>query len=445
MRFCHRQNKKIAYSFTVSLQVLLIFLFLVAFYFGYILYIEKESFENQINFVIEDLTKDLKYYIPNIKNKGQILSKLDEEISKLQKKTKSNIAIDKKNQWYKTISINIAISLGVGLIVFFLILTMFDYCLPVTYTLYESIFTIGFVALTEYAFLQLVTKNYIATDPNEIKYNIAKAVYNFSQNPKTKKIPAGKLTSIPTPSYITRDPKHSLKPDPKPSKKELSIPGIIGISIGVIAFMIILYSVYTNTIRNDTIGLCINITLHVLILFLFLTILFFTVISGYEQQQVKSQLDPLINNGVNNALTYFNSWWDMEVKPLKDALQPLDPALTFAFPWKIVGEYSKIKMYDNIQPSEEVINNNDKLRFNSIITVLILFFILVLLIVYFKYIKRRKFGLRFILNENFFIFSFVGVIEFLFFWFIIKNYNPIYPQEAEVVALQSLEKVVKNL
>ena len=53
---------------------------------------------------------------------------------------------------------------------------MFNYCLPVTYTLYESIFTIGFVALTEYAFLQLVTKKYIATDPNEIKYNIAKAV-----------------------------------------------------------------------------------------------------------------------------------------------------------------------------------------------------------------------------------------------------------------------------
>ena len=136
MRFCHRQNKKIAYSFTVSLQVLLIFLFLVAFYFSYILYVEKEAFENQINFVIEDLTKDLKYYIPNIDNKGQILSKLDEEISKLQQKTESNTEIDKKNQWYKTLSINIAISLVVGLIVFFLILTMFDYCLPVTYTLY---------------------------------------------------------------------------------------------------------------------------------------------------------------------------------------------------------------------------------------------------------------------------------------------------------------------
>ena len=451
MRYCHRQNKKIAYGFTVSLQVLLIFLFLVAFYFGYILYIEKESFENQIDFVIEDLTKDLKYYIPNIKNKEQILSKLDEKISELQGKTKTNLSIDKKNEWYKTMAINIAISLSVGLIVFFLILTMFNYCLPVAYTLYESVFTIGFVALTEYAFLQLVTKNYIATDPNEIKYNIAKTVYDFSQNPKTKKIPTGKPTPIPpapTPTPLASTPSSatpSPKPVPKVIKEGLSIPSIIGISIGVISLIVILYSVYTNTIRNDTIGLCINITLHVLILFSFLTILFFTVISKYEQTEVKNQLDPLVNKGVNNVLTYFNSWWEMEVKPLKKALQPLDPSLTFEFPWKIVGEYSKIKMNDNSEPSSEVINNNDKLRSNSIMTILIVFFILILLIVYFKYIKRRKFGLRFILNENFLIFLFVGMIEFLFFWFIIKNYSPIYPQEAELAALQSLEKVVKNL
>ena len=59
---------------------------------------EKEAFENQINFVIEDLTKDFKYYIPNLKHKEEILSKLNEEISKLDKKTPSNITIDKKNK-----------------------------------------------------------------------------------------------------------------------------------------------------------------------------------------------------------------------------------------------------------------------------------------------------------------------------------------------------------
>ena len=197
-----------------------------------------------------------------------------------------------------------------------------------------------------------------------------------------------------------------------------------------------MYTIYKDTIKNDTVGLCINITLHVLILFSFLTILFFTVISNYEQQQVKSQLDPLINKGVENALTYFNSWWAEKINLFGTPIP---------FPWKIVGEYSKIKMHDNSQPSEEVTNNNDKLRTNSILTVLVLFFILILLIVYFKYIKKRKFGLKFILNENLFIFSFVGVIEFLFFWFIIKNYNPIYPQEAELAALQSLEKVIEKL
>ena len=427
MRYCHVQNKKIAYSFTVSLQVLLIFIFLIIFYFSYILHVEKEAFENQINFVIEDLTKDFKYYIPNLKHKEKILSKLNEEISKLDKKTPSNITIDKKNKWYKTISIDIAISFLVGLVVYFLILTMFNYCLPVTYTLYESIFTIAFVALTEYAFLQLVTKKYIATDPNEIKYNIAKIIHDFAQKQ-------------PQPAFES-DVDSALNPilnsstnqvSPTVSKKGLSTPVIIGITMGAIGVLIMAYYIYKDNFKNDTIGLCINITLHVLILFSFLTLLFFTVIANYEKEQVKSQLFPLINNKVTKLLINFDSWWDKNVQFIP-------------FPWKIVGNYSKIKMYDNMNPSEEVVDNNDKLRNNSIFTIITLFFILILLIIYFKYVKKRKFGLKFILNENLLIFSFVGILEFLFFWFIIKNYNPIYPQEAEIAALKSLEKVVEKL
>jgi len=396
------------------------------------LQIEKKAFENQISFVIDDLTKDLKYYIPNIKNKSEILSKFKDEISKLEQKTPSNMAIDIKNKWYKTLSIDIALSFSVGIVVYFLILTMCNFCLPVTYTLYESIFTIGFVALTEYAFLQLVTKNYIATDPNEIKYNIAKAVYDFSQNPKTKNLPNL------APPLLFKPPPPTTSPPPPPTtpEKSMSISVAIGISIGIIVLISIFYSIYKDTIKNDTIGLCINITLHVLILFTFLTILFFTVISNYEQQQVKSQLDPLINNGVKSGLVYFNSWWKKNANLFGTSIP---------FPWKMIGEYSKIKMNDNLEPSEEVINNNDKLRTNSILTVIVLIFVLILLIGYFKYIKKRKIGLKFILNENLLIFSFVGIIEFLFFWFIIKNYNPIYPQEAEIAALQSLEKVIENL
>ena len=51
------------------------------------------------------------------------------------------------------------------------------------------------------------------------------------------------------------------------------------------------------------------------------------VISGYEQQQVKSQLDPLISNGVSDGLTYFNSWWEEKINLFGTPIP---------FPWKMV-------------------------------------------------------------------------------------------------------------
>tara|TARA_B100000686_G_C16773340_1_gene966713 strand:+ start:1516 stop:2082 length:567 start_codon:yes stop_codon:yes gene_type:complete len=187
-------------------------------------------------------------------------------------------------------------------------------------------------------------------------------------------------------------------------------------------------------IKDDTIGLFINITLHVLILYTFLTILFFTVIINIEEKQIQDQLFPVIDKQVIKLLTKAKAGWD---KDYKDLFGP--------FPWEIVKKIALSGMEKNKNPSEEVINNNVKLRYNSILIILVLFFVLILLIGYFKYIKRRKFGLRYILTQNFFIFLFVGVIEFLFFWNIIQKYTPIYPKEAEITALKRVRKIISEL
>jgi len=187
-------------------------------------------------------------------------------------------------------------------------------------------------------------------------------------------------------------------------------------------------------LKDDTIGLFINVTLHVLILYTFLTLLFFTVITTIEEQQIQDQLFPIIDKQIIKQLTKAEAGWDTNYK------KSFGP-----FPWGIVKKIALSGMEKNKNSSEEVINNNDKLRYNSIIIILVLFFVLILLIGYFKYVKKRKFGLRYILTQNFFIFLFVGIIEFLFFWNIIKKYTPIYPKEAEITALKRIRKIISEL
>ena len=50
--------------------------------------------------------------------------------------------------------------------------------------------------------------------------------------------------------------------------------------------------------KNHTLGLIINVILHILILFIFLSILFFVVISKKEKDEVSKQLDGLIDSEI---------------------------------------------------------------------------------------------------------------------------------------------------
>ena len=58
-------------------------------------------------------------------------------------------------------------------------------------------------------------------------------------------------------------------------------------------------------VSNHTLGLLVNVILHVLILFIFLTILFFTVIAKKEKEEIDSQLKNAIDTGVNTLLSSF--------------------------------------------------------------------------------------------------------------------------------------------
>jgi len=172
---------------------------------------------------------------------------------------------------------------------------------------------------------------------------------------------------------------------------------------------------------NYTLGLLVNVILHVLILFIFLTILFFTVIAKKEKEEINSQLKNAINTGVNTLLS------------------PLSPKTIPPNFWNtIVNDMKKIKE-ENEKPDEELENNNTKIFYNVMIIIIMFIVIIGFYLTYIIGIKKRKIGLKYIMVENLCIFLILGSLEFIFFWYIIQHYIPIYSEDVEVEILEHIK------
>ena len=55
----------------------------------------------------------------------------------------------------------------------------------------ESVLTLGFIALTEYLFLQIVVANYKSADPNYVKRVIAQSIQTYADKQPSDKPSAG--------------------------------------------------------------------------------------------------------------------------------------------------------------------------------------------------------------------------------------------------------------
>ena len=175
-------------------------------------------------------------------------------------------------------------------------------------------------------------------------------------------------------------------------------------------------------ISNHTLGLLVNVFLHVLILLIFLTVLFFTVISKKEQDEIESQAKNGIENGIESLLNKI---------PSKSTYPP-------AFWENIITKMTeKEAEYKNETSATQ--KNNKNILNNVIILIIMLLCIVSFYIIYIVFIKKRKIGIRYIIIENLFIFLLLGSLEFIFFWYIIQHYIPLYPEDAEIEVLEHMK------
>ena len=157
-----------------------------------------------------------------------------------------------------------------------------------------------------------------------------------------------------------------------------------------------------------------SIFLHILLLFTFLTIFFWSVIKNTESKSLYSELNSSIDSGLKNIniddfLTN-NVSSDIEEMIIKNK--------------KMIKEY-----YDGYFSNEDITykkNNEQLFKFNIIIIVLLVFGLLATLFVRYLICGSNINALE-IIGENIFILIFVGIIEYYFFMNVASKYVPVQP------------------
>ena len=154
----------------------------------------------------------------------------------------------------------------------------------------------------------------------------------------------------------------------------------------------------------------INIGFHVLILFFFLTMLFFAFISKKEKDAISKELNNVIEDQIPIVLQNID---DTNKKFGKGDL-----------PWDKINSIAEKMKKQKIGSEQQMNSHNKNLKIISGIIISVLLIGLITAILYFSKYKKYNIHLGSILLENFIIFIFVGIIEVAFFLMIALNYVP---------------------
>lgn len=191
--------------------------------------------------------------------------------------------------------------------------------------------------------------------------------------------------------------------------------------------------------NKNKLNLSIDIILHVLILFTFLTIFFFAYISKLEKQNLDSLTNDLVQNKTSKVLDELNDF-QKKADALSDKI-PLGKKVV-NIDWNKLNNVTDNMMAKSKEASPEIKKNNDNLFRESMIIIGVLFFLFIGSIIVFKFILKYDIDLKHIFLMNLIVFSIAGGVEFLFFNFIASKYIPVTP---DVTTNEVIDVIKKNL
>jgi hypothetical protein len=160
--------------------------------------------------------------------------------------------------------------------------------------------------------------------------------------------------------------------------------------------------------RGQTVDFGINIYVHVLFLFIILSMLFIHIISKIESDAINNELSDLVSDGIQNNYTNLDNSNKEKIKSVLD----------------MVDLNTLSKLYDRDDKTRKINNNNVFKSIHMSLAVLAIIFILVIVL---NKALCHNVPLKHIIIENLIIFTGIGIVEFMFFKYIILKYVPTKP------------------
>ena len=160
-----------------------------------------------------------------------------------------------------------------------------------------------------------------------------------------------------------------------------------------------------------------NLGLHALILFVFLSTFFFLYISKAEEHEVNKQTSRLVSKNTGTLLGVLDKW-DKKLSG-KGTIN-----------WTKVKATGERLMTEKDPKLESISKHNKMLKRTSIGIGIGIFAALVIASLIFKFGMKLNIHFGEIALENVIIFSIVGIIEYLFFRHIASQYVPVTPDVA---------------
>jgi hypothetical protein len=149
----------------------------------------------------------------------------------------------------------------------------------------------------------------------------------------------------------------------------------------------------------------IDVLIHVIILFSFLSLFFFLYVSKLESTAFKSEFEDLIKNHVTNFSTDNQKFIE----------QP------------VIQEYIRRVINKYRTESKATVKQNTMIKYMAIFTIIILLGIVTSVILTTLFECNKKIDVGKIFFQNIIIFVFIGIVEYTFFVQVASKYTPVVP------------------
>jgi hypothetical protein len=166
------------------MQVFFVITFLSLFFFLYVVNVEKEIFQSEMNFIVDNIYNQISFasnVVMPLKLKDELNGVISSYLDNVQLPTETYADIKATNQYVLNSTINIVVSFAVLVAACLLGLFVLHICVDMTHHTVQNLIVLGSIALTEFLFLNLVTRNYNAADPNRVKLHFAQQLKTYAQ------------------------------------------------------------------------------------------------------------------------------------------------------------------------------------------------------------------------------------------------------------------------